>query len=50
MTMLCARVREHGGLDQLLLEQSDIPEPGPGEVRVRLKAAALNHLDLWVRK
>lgn len=50
MTMLCARVREHGGLDHLLLEQSEIPEPGPGEVRVRLKAAALNHLDLWVRK
>lgn len=23
------------------------PEPGPDEVRVRLKASALNHLDLW---
>lgn len=23
------------------------PEPGPGEARVRLRAAALNHLDLW---
>ncbi|MGE4632790.1 MAG: zinc-binding dehydrogenase [Planctomycetota bacterium] len=50
MTMLCARVREHGGPDQLLIETTDVPEPGPGEVRVRLKAAALNHLDLWVRK
>jgi NADPH:quinone reductase-like Zn-dependent oxidoreductase len=24
------------------------PEPGPGEVRVALRASALNHLDLWV--
>lgn len=26
----------------------DLPEPAPGEVRVRLKVSALNHLDLWV--
>lgn len=26
------------------------PEPGPKEVRIRVKAAALNHLDVWVRK
>lgn len=26
-----------------------MPEPGPGEVRIRLKAAALNHLDLFAR-
>lgn len=25
-----------------------VPEPGPGEVRIRVHAAALNHLDLWV--
>lgn len=25
------------------------PKPGPGEVLVDLKAAALNHLDIWVR-
>ena len=35
-----------------MLEVADlpVPEPGPKEVRVRLKAAALNHLDVWVRK
>ena len=27
-----------------------VPEPGPGEVLVRLRAASLNHLDLWIRK
>ena len=26
------------------------PEPGPDEVRVRLVASALNHMDLWVAK
>lgn len=33
------------------MEYSDYPapQPGPGQVLVRLKAAALNHLDIWVR-
>lgn len=43
-------IREHGGLDRLLVEDRPAPEPGPREVRVRIEAAALNHLDLWVRK
>jgi NADPH:quinone reductase-like Zn-dependent oxidoreductase len=50
MMMHCARVRDHGDADQLLLEQTPVPEPASGEVRVRLMASALNHLDLWVRK
>ena len=50
MTMHCAQVREHGDLDHLLLEQVPIEQPASGEVRVRLRASALNHLDLWVRK
>lgn len=34
-----------------VLQYSDhpVPSPGPGEVLVRITAAALNHLDLWVR-
>ncbi len=27
-----------------------MPEAGPGEVRVRVRAVGLNHLDVWVRK
>ena len=27
-----------------------MPEPGPGEIRVRIRAAGLNHLDTWVRR
>lgn len=43
-------IRQHGGPEVLNLE--DVPDPaaGPGEVVVRVKAVALNHLDLWVRK
>jgi len=40
----------HGGPE--VLEYHDLPEPqpGPGQVLVRLKAAALNRADLWVRQ
>lgn len=34
----------------LRLEEVSLPEPGPGQVRVRVLAAAMNHLDLWVRR
>ena len=42
----------HNHGDESVLEISDfpIPEPDQGQVLVRLKAAALNHLDLWVRE
>ena len=42
--------REHGGPDALSYE--DLPEPtiGPEDVRVRVKACALNHLDIWIRE
>jgi NADPH:quinone reductase-like Zn-dependent oxidoreductase len=41
-------IEAHGDLDQLKLGDRPLPEPGPGQVRVRLRRAALNHLDLWV--
>jgi NADPH:quinone reductase-like Zn-dependent oxidoreductase len=44
------RIHEDGGPDVLRYEDAPAPEPGPGEVLVRLRAASLNHLDLWVRK
>ena len=43
-------LREHGGPEVLSFEAIDPPVPGPGEVRVRVRAVALNHLDLWVRR
>lgn len=41
---------EHGDLSKLHLLDVPTPEPGPGEVRVRIHAAALNRLDLFVLK
>ena len=38
------------GLEKVRVTEVPDPEPGPGEVVVRLKAAALNHLDLWTAK
>jgi glycine/D-amino acid oxidase-like deaminating enzyme len=48
--MLAVRFHEHGGPDVLKLEEVATPAPGPGEVLVALRAAALNHLDLFVRE
>jgi NADPH:quinone reductase-like Zn-dependent oxidoreductase len=44
------RIHEDGGPDVLVLEEAPDPVAGPGEVLVRLRASALNHLDIWVRK
>jgi NADPH:quinone reductase-like Zn-dependent oxidoreductase len=44
------RIHEDGGTEVLVLEEAPDPEPGPGEVLVRLRASALNHLDVWIRK
>ena len=41
---------EHGGPEVLERRTIELPEPGPCEVRVRVHAVALNHLDLWVRR
>lgn len=41
---------QHGGPEVLEYADFPTPEPGPGEVLVCLRAAALNRLDLWVRQ
>jgi zinc-binding alcohol dehydrogenase/oxidoreductase len=48
--MRAVRIHEDGGPEVLRLEEVPDPEPGPGEVLMRLRAAALNHLDIWVRR
>jgi NADPH:quinone reductase-like Zn-dependent oxidoreductase len=44
------RIHEDGGPEVLRYEEAPDPEPGAGEVLVELRAASLNHLDVWVRK
>ncbi|MFN7999937.1 MAG: zinc-binding dehydrogenase [Acidobacteriota bacterium] len=41
-------LRELGSVDNLRLEEVPDPQPGPGEVVVRLHAAALNHRDVFI--
>ena len=36
------------GLSGVELAEHPLPEPGPGQVRIMLKAAALNHRELWI--
>ena len=42
--------RQHGGPDKLSYEDLPAPTIGPEEVLVRVKACALNHLDIWIRQ
>jgi zinc-binding alcohol dehydrogenase/oxidoreductase len=44
------RIHEDGGPDVLQLEEVPDPVAGPGEVLIELRASALNHLDVWIRK
>ena len=48
--MRAVRIHEDGGPEVLVLEEAPDPAAGPGEVLVRLRASALNHLDVWIRK
>ncbi len=47
--MKAAYFEEHGGLDVIKVGDLPVPEIGPNEVLVRVKTAALNHLDIFVR-
>jgi NADPH:quinone reductase-like Zn-dependent oxidoreductase len=44
------RIHEDGGPEVLRYEDAPDPVPGTGQVLIELRAASLNHLDLWVRK
>ena len=42
--------RAHGGPDKLSYEDLPTPTIGPDEVLIKVKACALNHLDIWIRQ
>lgn len=37
------------GVNELVLDDVPMPQPGPGEVLVHLRTAALNHRDVWIK-
>jgi NADPH:quinone reductase-like Zn-dependent oxidoreductase len=47
--MKAVRFHRHGGPEVLRYEDAPDPVPGEGEALVRVKACALNHLDIWGR-
>jgi NADPH:quinone reductase-like Zn-dependent oxidoreductase len=48
--MKAIRIYEYGGRETLRYEDASIPEPKAGELLVRVKAAAVNPVDVWVRE
>jgi NADPH:quinone reductase-like Zn-dependent oxidoreductase len=48
--MKAVRFHQHGGPEVLTYEDAPDPEPLPGQVIVRVRACALNHLDIWQRR
>ncbi|TMI08025.1 zinc-binding dehydrogenase [Candidatus Bathyarchaeota archaeon] len=47
--MKAVRFHEFGGPEKLQFEEAPNPKIGPTEVLVRVRACALNHLDIWAR-
>lgn len=48
--MRAALFESFGGPEVVGVKNVAVPEPGPGEVRIKVAASAMNHLDLWVRR
>lgn len=48
--MKAVRIHEFGGPEVLRYEDVSDPKPRKDQVLVRVRACALNHLDIWVRK
>ncbi|MBI5300917.1 MAG: quinone oxidoreductase [Chloroflexi bacterium] len=47
--MKSIRIHQHGGLDALKLDEVAKPEPGNGDVRVKIEAVGINYVDTYQR-
>jgi len=50
VTVKAVRIHEEGGPEVLRYEDVAPPVPGSGQVLIELRAASLNHLDVWIRR
>ncbi len=48
-TMRAIRITGYGGPDKLSLDQVPLPEPGPGQLLVRVHGASVNPVDWKLR-
>ncbi len=48
--MKAIRMERTGGPEVMRLVEAPVPEPGPGEVRVKVEAVGLNHSDILLRE
>ena len=48
--MKAVRVHRFGGLDAIVHEDVPVPEPGAGQVLVRVRAAGVGPWDAWIRE
>ncbi len=48
--MKTVQLSRHGDSSAINLVDTDRPQPSPDQVLVEIKAASLNHLDLWIRR
>ncbi|MFN7857632.1 MAG: alcohol dehydrogenase catalytic domain-containing protein, partial [Acidovorax sp.] len=46
---LAVQIRQHGGPEELSLDDVTVGEPGPGEIRIRHHAVGLNFIDVYHR-
>ena len=47
--MKAVRIIEHGGIEKLIYDEIPEPSCSPDKIKIQVTAAALNHLDIWVR-
>jgi len=48
--MKAIQMHQPGGIEVLRYEDAEMPQPGVGEVRIRIRAAGVNHRDIWFRQ
>jgi NADPH:quinone reductase-like Zn-dependent oxidoreductase len=48
--MKAVLLQSYGDVDQLVFDDIETPEPGPGEVLLRIHASAVNPFDLYLRQ